>query len=1057
MGTAGAVCATCGTELRANAKFCDECGAPTSVSRTVAEYKQVTVLFADVVRSMGIAAAVGPERLRELMTQLANRCAAVVQRYGGTVDKFTGDGIMALFGAPTALEDHAFRACMAALDIQDEVKRLAVDVASRDGIALRLRIGLNSGQVITGAIGAGPFAYTAIGEQVGMAQRMESAAVPGGVMLGASTARLVRDSMVLGEPELAAIKGSDMPVAVFRLLGTATPRGPIGRQEVTLVGRQNEIDTLAVKLDEAIHGVGHVVGVVGDAGIGKSRLVRETVAMATKHGLEPFSTFCQAHTRQIAFHAVAGLLRAIFGVDDVVPAAAARQRLRAALPDSDVEDLQLLDDLLGIGDSEAAPLVMDPDARRRRLARLLTNATRTRTTPGLYVIEDTHWIDEASESMLTEFLSILRETPSLAMITYRPEYHGQLARRPDSDTIILAPLSDSQSSALMAALLGAHASVTELAARITERAAGNPFFAEEIVRDLAERNILEGRRGAYVCAVDSGEVAVPATVQATIAARIDRLGATAKHTLNAAAVIGSRFGADLLTKVVEPTQLSDLLDAELIEPASPAGGGEYVFLHPLIRAVAYESQLKSGRSQLHRRVAAAVQERDPETVEENAALIATHLEAAGDLREAADWNMRAAAWLTNRDIAAARARWRRARQVADRLPAEEPDRTSMRIAPRTLLCASAWRVGGSVADTGFDELQQLCTVAGDTRSLVTGMSGLLMTLTFHAELCESSRLATEYVDLLESIGDPELTVGLLHGAIIAKWQAGEMVEALRLAQRVIHLADGDPAKGNLVVGSPLAMALALRAAAASSLGQPGWQEDFDAAIEMARDFDPFSRVFTVMFKCITMLNGVLLPEAIDLRVTAEALELAEKASDDFTLANAQMARGDVLVQLDDPVERNRGFELFELVREVALQERLTICAVWSFDMAIAREKIRTGDVDGAIDLIRPIIEHEFRSGEMVYRGSATAVLVEALLRRDADGDVREAEAAIDRLAGTSTDPGFVLNELPSLRMRALLARAQGDEAGYHHLADRYRGRATSLGYQGHMATADAMA
>ena len=208
----GLFCGSCGTELPPNSKFCNECGAPVTQATRSAEYKQVTVLFADVVHSMDIAAAVGAERLREIMAELVDRAAAVVQRYGGTVDKFTGDGIMAVFGAPVALEDHAVRACLAALGVQEEAKRLAVEVHDRDGVDLQLRVGLNSGQVIAGEIGSGPFGYTAVGEQVGMAQRMESVAPPGGVMLSASTARLVDGAAALGEPELVRIKGADEPV-----------------------------------------------------------------------------------------------------------------------------------------------------------------------------------------------------------------------------------------------------------------------------------------------------------------------------------------------------------------------------------------------------------------------------------------------------------------------------------------------------------------------------------------------------------------------------------------------------------------------------------------------------------------------------------------------------------------------------------------------------------------------------------------------------------------------------------------------------------------------------
>ncbi len=217
-------CRSCGAGLRDGARFCDACGTPVATAESHAEYKQVTVLFADVVHSMDIAAAVGAERLREIMGEVFRRASVIVQRYGGTVDKFTGDGIMAVFGAPIALEDHAVRACRAALDVQTDAKHLAAEVEERDSVSLRLRIGLNSGEVITGEIGSGPMTYTAVGEQVGMAQRMESVAPPGGVMVSDSTARLVETSAMIGDPELVHIKGAQDPVLARRLFGMATGR-----------------------------------------------------------------------------------------------------------------------------------------------------------------------------------------------------------------------------------------------------------------------------------------------------------------------------------------------------------------------------------------------------------------------------------------------------------------------------------------------------------------------------------------------------------------------------------------------------------------------------------------------------------------------------------------------------------------------------------------------------------------------------------------------------------------------------------------------------------------
>jgi class 3 adenylate cyclase len=257
------------------------------------------LLFADVVRPMDIAAAVGAERLREIMTDLVDRAAVVVQRYGGTVGSFTGDGIMAVFGAPITLEDHAVRACRAALGIQEEAKRLAAGVHDRDGIDLWLRVGLNSGQVMAGEIGSGALGYTAIGEQVGMAQRMESVASPGAVMFSASTARLVDSSAAVGEAELVQIKGADEPVRAHRLLGIGDRHRAVGLAESNLVGRQWEMAAVEGQLQRAVDGHGAVVALVGSPGIGKSRLVREIAAIAAARGVDVFTAYCESHTSQV--------------------------------------------------------------------------------------------------------------------------------------------------------------------------------------------------------------------------------------------------------------------------------------------------------------------------------------------------------------------------------------------------------------------------------------------------------------------------------------------------------------------------------------------------------------------------------------------------------------------------------------------------------------------------------------------------------------------------------------------------------------------------------------
>ena len=324
-------------------------------------------------------------------------------------------------------------------------------------------------------------------------------------MLSASTARLVDGAVAFGESELVQIKGADAPVPAHRLLSMGDGHRAVGRAESNLVGRRWEMSAVEGLLERAVDRHGAVVGVVGPPGIGKSRLVRELAAMAGRRGVEVFTTFCESHMSQVPFHVVARLLRAATGGDGLDPQAA-RDRVRDRFPDADPEDVALVDDLLGIADPEVSLPRIDPDARRRRLTALVNASSLARETPALYIIEDAHWIDEVSESMLTEFLMVIPQTPSLVLVTYRPEYHGALTQMAGAQTVALAPLSDAETAALVSELLGPDPSVGALGHKIAERAAGNPFFAEEMVRDLAQRGVLRGERGAYISTAEAAEV-----------------------------------------------------------------------------------------------------------------------------------------------------------------------------------------------------------------------------------------------------------------------------------------------------------------------------------------------------------------------------------------------------------------------------------------------------------------------------------------------------------------------------------------------------------------------
>ncbi len=1003
---------------------------------------------------MDLAAAVGAERLREIMAQLVDRAAAVVRRYGGTVDKFTGDGIMAVFGAPIAYEDHGARACLTALGIQEQMGEMAAGVASRDGVDLSLRIGLNSGQVIAGDIGSTPLGYTTIGEHVGLAQRMESVAPPGGVMLSASTARIVEDVATLGEVQMVHVKGAAGPVPAYCLVAM-TGHDALGhRHTSTLVGRDWELSALTGMLHRAVGGRGCLVGLVGPAGVGKSRLVAETVSVARDLEVEVFSAFCESHAAEVPFRAIAALLRTAFGIDEL-DAASARIRVRDRVPDADPEDLLLLDDLLGIRDPGGDVPDIAADARRRRITTLVNAAYLGRSTPAVYVIEDAHWIDPTSESMLAEFLSVVARTHSLVLVTYRPEYRGALSHVAGAQSVFVSPLADDQTASLVHELLGSDPTVAGLVRQIADRSAGNPFFAESIVRDLADRNVLAGTRGDYLLTTDHADVAVPATLQAAIAARIDRLDPSAKRTLNSAAVIGVRFDEHLLSELADGSALPILLAAELIDQVAFAPRAEFGFRHPLIHRVAYESQLKADRAALHRRVADFMAA-SPSLGEASAALIAEHLQAAGDPRAAYDWHMRAAAWLSRRDIAGACLSWERARKVADDVAADDPDAVAMQIAPRTLWCANAWRLHAGVKGRRFEELQELCDRAGDKISPAIAMTGLLAEGVVAGRVREASRLAAEQSALLESIADPTLMVGLAVGTIGVRVVTGEMAEVLRWSDTVIELAHGDPVAGNYIMGSPLAAAYATRSIARWCFALPGWREDRARAVALARGSDPWTRA-TVTFYAIgaPIACGVLAVDEAVCREIDGAHELAQAAGDDLGVSFTKYTKGLALLH-GEPADRDRGFELLTEVRELTVGGRFYLSELPVIDVYLARERAAHGDVDDAVNRMRTALGVLFERGQYAWGMATSAIFVGTLLARGGDGDLAEAEAVTDRLETAPLEMAAEAIDVWTLRLRAMLADARGDDRRYRDHRDRYRTLVTSLGFEGHVQWAAAM-
>ena len=447
-------------------------------------------------------------------------------------------------------------------------------------------------------------------------------------------------------------------------------------------------------------------------------------------------------------------------------------------------------------------------------------------------------------------------------------------------------------------------------------------------------------------------------------------------------------------------------------------------------------------------------------MEDNAALIAEHLEAAGELRAAYGWHMRAAAWSTNRDLDAARLSWERARRIADALPADDPDQLSMRIAPRTMLCATDFQDRATHETRGrFAELRELCSAAGDKVSLAIGMSGLATELLYAGRSREGSRLASEQMALLESIGDPTLTMGLAFVAFCNWCESGEFGEILRWSQTVIDLAAGDPAKGaGFGFGSPLAAALAFRGIARWWLGRPGWRQDLHDAVAMARRSNhPTTLAVVLAWTYAWPIHfGVLRADDSAVRASEEAVQTAEGASNDVALGLAEYGLGGALLYRDAAADRHRGLELMVQARDILLRKQVGLQALPVIELWVARDRARRGDRDAAIAVMRQAVDELHQAGRPFYGVWGTGILVETLLERGAEGDLAEAQEAIDRLANLPADESSAMLEITLLRLRALLARARGDDTAYRDYRDRYRAMATSLGFEGHMRWAEAM-
>ena len=832
-------CPACGAAAEPDERFCGDCGAPLNSTATpgptspeapsvAGERKHITVLFADVAGSMDLQERLDAEVWASIMGRFVSILAEGVRQFGGTVDKFTGDGIMALFGAPIAQEDHARRACHAAWHLARAIGEYSEDLRRERAVELQVRLGLNSGEVVVGRVGDDvTLDPTALGHTVGLAQRMEAMAEPGRAYLTERTARLVDGWFELEELGPRAVKGARQDLVVVALGPPVTSRpilhgGALGL--APLVGRDRELALMEQALALAETGRAQVVGVVGEAGVGKSRLCDEFGAAASARGLTIRRAAGVSHAREVPLAPILAYLRDYFGITGSHSPSEARGLIAGRLLDLDAafdESLPLVFDFLEVPDPDRPAPKLAPEARTRRMFDIIRRITakRSQRETLILIFEDLHWFDPHSADFLGRLIDSFPGSRTLVVTNFRPEFSATWTRHSYYRQIPLAPLPEEAVGQLVDNLMGSKPTAEAVRTLLAERTAGNPFFIEELVRSMVEDGTLTGRAGDYRLSRPLSDVAVPPTVQAVLAARIDRLDAAHKEVLQTAAVIGRTFSVSVLAETLGRAgppldeALDALVGAELVQDLGSSSVREYRFWHPLTQEVAYRSVLAEQRRRLHAAVARAIIGQEPQRLDELAALVASHFEAGDEPLEAARWNDRAAQWALRHDFGEAVRRWKAVAAAADRLgTSDEALRFGAWV--RIRLLRFQLRTGLDVA-----EAQELFA-AGRAMAEQLGDVSLLAAVTlaygtvgvWHGRLRDAFDYYHEAAEIASAISDPGLRAALSVGAAIADAWIGPVAPAFTWIETVLALCGDDPEVGAAQLGfSPISRSLYSRA------------------------------------------------------------------------------------------------------------------------------------------------------------------------------------------------------------------------------------------------------
>jgi class 3 adenylate cyclase len=1058
-------CPSCGAPAEPGQHFCTACGhsldepAPAAAEAApgapdaTGERKQVTVLFADVKGSMDLAGALDPEDWREVMNRFLRILASGIERFEGTVDKFTGDGVMALFGAPVAHEDHAARACYAALSLREDLADYATELRRDRGLSFSVRIGINSGEVVVGAMGDdGSLAYTAVGHTVGLAQRMEALAEPGTTYLTGATAALVEGYFTLRDLGEFTVKGVTVPIHVHQLVGVGALRT---RMEVAaarglsrFVGRSEELGDLGHAWERAAAGDGQVVSVVAEPGLGKSRLCLEFVTRRREEGVEVNEAHALAHARSVPFLPVFEIMRGYFGIGETDDDQVARQKVagRMLLLDPGLtEALPLVFEFLGIPDPERPAPQLSSEERQRRLFAALNQMQRVQRAqkPGVVVVEDLHWLDPGSELFLANLVESVPGTGVLVITTSRPGYAADWMSRSFVRRLPLPPLPPEATDELVAGLLGGDPSLDGLAEQIRERAGGNPFFVEEVVQALAEDGALIGTRGAYRLGSEIGEIRIPPTVQPVLAARIDRLPEREKAVLQAASVLGREFTAPVLERVAglgreELDQaLRRLVADEFVFQQALYPVAEYVFKHALTEEVTYGSQLAEQRRRGHAAAAPAIEELEADRLDEQAALIAHHWGAAGEALPAARWSARAASWAGYTDQDAAIRHWQRVRDLTS--DAVEDEALGLGILARAQLLNLAWRYG---RPTGlYDQLEDLRT-EGEALADRSGLSDLraLLRTGYAGAILVTGRINEAYVlceHLLETVSR-EIRLAVVTGVAFTMALRGESHGTIALLERELELAGGDRTLGaGLGWPSPYCWAEMFLGAMQAFVGRLAeGRATVESALRHAReDGDVENQVYSrLQLVAIADFAGGG-PDAL---ANAQAgLELAERAGAVYAQVWARYYFG---VALGWNGDWAAGAESIRSGVDLARERGVGIDTLGWLLPRLVDAQLAMGQAEAALATARDGFRHVEEIGTLIQEPEVRRALARALLAAEGAAAAPLARAELERGLAAARERDMAAFE-PRLRdAMAEVAEALGDHQG----AERERAEAVRL-------------